>query len=698
MTPTFPATAHSQPSEHLTHPKYRPDIDGLRAVAVLSVVIFHAFPDLIPGGFIGVDVFFVISGFLISTIIFKSLSTDNFSFTDFYARRIKRIFPALFVVLLVTYGLGWHSLLADEFRQLGKHIAAGAGFVANLVFWSEAGYFDNASETKPLLHLWSLGIEEQFYIVWPLLLWLAWKRRLNLLVVTIAVALASFALNMTAVGSDEVAAFYSPQTRFWELLCGALLAWFTLQRKGTLVSAATATVKANPGLLSVLGLSMLAFGFWQITPEVAFPGIWAVLPVAGSVLIIFAGPQAWLNRTVLANRLMVWFGLISFPLYLWHWPLLSLARIVESGMPAATTRLAAVALATALAWLTYRFIEQPIRRNSPRSAVAILVVLMACAGGVGFYAYTRTGIPERPVIAMNAVLNSGFDGATGPYLAPGCGIEDPAQQALFAVCESDSRGNVRYALMGDSKAGALYAGLMRTSTEAGRWLFIGGNGPNGAPVPFLESDNDPVRPLTTLAINAIIANPNIDAVVLATAVRVLFGLSDGVGGGNLSAYDYNYLKKLNHVGNLDKTYEGVHRAVEKLVTAGKRVIIVVDNPVLPNPQDCVERKTSLPLVNRYLRNENPACEVPIATFNADIALYRTMLEKLQQAFPESVRIFDATETYCDADTGVCGPVKNGRMMYSFTDHISDYAAGLVGKQLNEDLAREVAANTTRQDE
>lgn len=174
MTPTFPATAHSQPSEHLTHPKYRPDIDGLRAVAVLSVVIFHAFPDLIPGGFIGVDVFFVISGFLISTIIFKSLSTDNFSFTDFYARRIKRIFPALFVVLLVTYGLGWHSLLADEFRQLGKHIAAGAGFVANLVFWSEAGYFDNASETKPLLHLWSLGIEEQFYIVWPLLLWLAW--------------------------------------------------------------------------------------------------------------------------------------------------------------------------------------------------------------------------------------------------------------------------------------------------------------------------------------------------------------------------------------------------------------------------------------------------------------------------------------------------------------------------------------------
>jgi peptidoglycan/LPS O-acetylase OafA/YrhL len=161
------------PTPHFSHPKYRPDIDGLRAVAVLSVVAFHAFPAWMKGGFIGVDVFFVISGFLISTIIFENLDRGTFSFAEFYARRIKRIFPALLLVLIASFAFGWFALLADEFKQLGKHIAAGAGFVSNLVLWSEAGYFDNSAETKPLLHLWSLGIEEQFYIIWPFVLWFA---------------------------------------------------------------------------------------------------------------------------------------------------------------------------------------------------------------------------------------------------------------------------------------------------------------------------------------------------------------------------------------------------------------------------------------------------------------------------------------------------------------------------------------------
>lgn len=175
-------------SGHLVHPKYRSDIDGLRAIAVLSVVAFHAFPGKIKGGFIGVDIFFVISGFLISTIIFSSLERDAFSFVDFYIRRIRRIFPALIVVLISCYVFGWFSLLDDEYKQFGQHVAAGAGFVSNLVLWHESGYFDVAAETKPLLHLWSLGIEEQFYIVWPLLLWAAWKKRFNFLSITVAIS------------------------------------------------------------------------------------------------------------------------------------------------------------------------------------------------------------------------------------------------------------------------------------------------------------------------------------------------------------------------------------------------------------------------------------------------------------------------------------------------------------------------------
>jgi peptidoglycan/LPS O-acetylase OafA/YrhL len=170
-----PTTSASDSIGHLTHPKYRADIDGLRAVAILSVVGFHAFPKLIHGGFIGVDIFFVVSGFLISTILFGSLEKDSFSFVEFYSRRIRRIFPGLIVVLIAAFTAGWFLLLADEYKQFGSHLAGGAGFISNLILWNESDYFDNAAETKPLLHLWSLGIEEQFYIIWPLLPWAGWK-------------------------------------------------------------------------------------------------------------------------------------------------------------------------------------------------------------------------------------------------------------------------------------------------------------------------------------------------------------------------------------------------------------------------------------------------------------------------------------------------------------------------------------------
>lgn len=200
---------------------YRADIDGLRALAVILVVLFHAFPYWVKGGFIGVDIFFVISGFLISTIVFTSLEQDNFSFLEFYKRRVIRIFPALILVLLVCVVFGWFVLLADEYKQLGKHVTSGAIFSSNFLLLSESGYFDNAAETKPLLHLWSLSIEEQFYFLWPLILWFSWKKRFNYLTITITLLLISFLFNLYKIKNNSIAAFYLPQTRFWELLAGA---------------------------------------------------------------------------------------------------------------------------------------------------------------------------------------------------------------------------------------------------------------------------------------------------------------------------------------------------------------------------------------------------------------------------------------------------------------------------------------------
>lgn len=434
----------------LAHPKYRADIDGLRAVAVLSVVGYHAFPGRVTGDFIGVDIFFVISGYLISTIILESLEAERFSFAEFYARRIRRIFPALLVVLCACLAAGWLVMLAGEFRQLGEHVLAGAAFISNLLLWRESGYFDPAAESKPLLHLWSLGIEEQFYIVWPLLLWAAARARMNLLLVAIAIAATSFALNVWRITSDPVATFYSPLTRFWELLAGGLLAWVTVKHQ----PIAEQFAGRYRSVFSVFGMLCLGAGLLMINNKSAFPGWWALLPVAGSVLLIAAGPNAWINRTALSGRPLVWFGLISFPLYLWHWPMLSFAYIVENEAPTRNLRVLAVAAAILLSWVTYRWIERPVRQNSAsRQICGVLIALMCLVGIIATGIRLDGGVPGRQVVIENAHSGQEFEMGSNPQV-PCSGIpEDPIASNL---CVRYSTGAPRktIVLWGDSSAGA----------------------------------------------------------------------------------------------------------------------------------------------------------------------------------------------------------------------------------------------------
>ena len=280
------------PNSHLTHPKYRPDIDGLRAIAVLSVVGFHAFG--ITGGFAGVDIFFVISGFLISTIIFENLQRNSFNFLEFYQRRIRRIFPSLLLVLISCLVFGWFTLFADEYAQLGKHVASGAGFISNLVLWSESGYFDGAAESKPLLHLWSLGIEEQFYFFWPIFAFLLWRLRAHFVWVTLALIVLSFGANIWFIGVDGVATFYSPLTRFWELLAGGCVAYACLFSANFSLQA-----KKNSNLLSLIGFCFIFGSIAFLTKHLSFPGWWALFPVIGAVLMLVSGSDAWIAKKVL---------------------------------------------------------------------------------------------------------------------------------------------------------------------------------------------------------------------------------------------------------------------------------------------------------------------------------------------------------------------------------------------------------------
>jgi peptidoglycan/LPS O-acetylase OafA/YrhL len=445
------ATTHPQ-----IHPKYRPDIDGLRAIAVLSVVGFHAFPGWIPGGFIGVDIFFVISGYLISIILFENLAKGTFSFSDFYSRRIRRIFPSLLAVLIACYLVGWFTLVADEFMRLGKHVAGGASFLSNFFLWSESGYFDNSADTKPLLHLWSLGIEEQFYIVWPILLWLTWRRRVNFLTVTILIALISFAINLALVYTAPIAAFYSPLARFWELLIGAVLAYIMLYRKDLASRWSTFN-----NTISLIGLGLFLAGVTFITKTSLFPGWWALLPTVSGALLIIAGPNTFINQKILSNRIAVWIGIISFPLYLWHWPILSFVRIVEGGLPSVGLRIFSVLLSMVLAWLTYKLIERPIRFGGfGKLKVCLLIFAMSIVGYVGYETYKRNGIELRAFNKINDGVNKalGYDSTRGPRRGE-CFIDDVDEKTnkFSKLCGVENKPSIL--IWGDSHAATLYRGF-----------------------------------------------------------------------------------------------------------------------------------------------------------------------------------------------------------------------------------------------
>ena len=425
---------------------YRPDIDGLRAVSILLVVGYHAQPWLVPGGFIGVDIFFVISGFLITRIILSQLKANTFSFIEFYARRIRRIFPALIVVLAVTYLIGWFVLLPDGFAMLGESIAAGVAFVSNLFQLGQVGYFAPDAAENPLLHLWSLGIEEQFYIFWPpaLLLVFGSKRRVMW---TAAIAAASFGVSLLIFFGYKDWSFYSPIPRAWELLAGGIVAYYTGPPEREKPRFAQ-----RENVLAMLGVAAITVAAITLNKDSSFPGLYALLPVLGAVLMIVS-PGSWVNRTFLSNRPMVLIGLISYPLYLWHWPLLSYLGIVRNGAPNVVEIWVVVLVAVALSWLTFRFVEIPLRRQKNAApklafglvAVGIAGIVTVIASGFEF----RFPREIRDIARLAPHSNAGFRDK--------CFLDTPGSEFNSGCIEPGDKPLML--LWGDSTAAALYPGL-----------------------------------------------------------------------------------------------------------------------------------------------------------------------------------------------------------------------------------------------
>ena len=302
----------------------------------------------------------MISGYLISGILFADLARGSFSIYEFYVRRVKRIFPALAVVLITAMAIGWTTLISDEFVRLGKDVIGCVLFIANFMFWSQAGYFDAAAETKPLLHIWSLGVEEQFYLIWPALLYLSARFRCVVLMI-LTVGVGSFTLNLLTYKSSPAAAVFLPHTRFWELMLGGILAYAHSCRIVQAQTKLWCSFLVNSA--SIAGLALIIISVVVLKGSDPFPGWLAVFPTIGAALLIASGEFALVNRLFLGNRLFVFIGLVSYPLYLWHWPLLSYGRIARSAPLDATTIFCILAASFVLACGTYWLIELPVRHS-----------------------------------------------------------------------------------------------------------------------------------------------------------------------------------------------------------------------------------------------------------------------------------------------------------------------------------------------
>jgi len=514
------------------------------------------------------------------------------------------------------------------------------------------------------LHLWSLGIEEQFYIVWPLLLYLFAKRSWNILWMIAGVALLSFALNIIRIGADPSGTFYSPFSRSWELALGAFLAYQTLHPAQVL----TSIIERHKSLLSGLGLIMVVIGFVVINESRAFPGWWALLPAVGSALLIASGPHALVNRFVLSQKIFIWVGLISFPLYLWHWPLLSFARIIYSETPPFDVRVVLVVLSTVLAALTYYLLEKPIRQSSSKRPLIIaLSILMLCICIAGVVVYKTKGVKSRHAGLLNADPASLDMGADRKRWANECGIPLEAKLILNS-CYSPKDQKATHAVWGDSKGEAIFYGLAREAMnqKSPAWMMIGNAIPMTGDILRLQGRN---AKKNQYVLDALLSNKDINFVLLVPAARSIFGLGE--------VYTRELMDASPHY---ETGLIGVSNAIQALEGAGKRVGFLIDHPGFPDPKSCISGGvTKSEFLNQFLfRKENPLCSMTYEQHVHTNERYRLWIKTLQEKHP-SLIVYDPTGLVCDVANNHCGIAKDGQFLYSYGDHYSDYGNSMVAK-------------------
>lgn len=657
--------------------KYRQDIDGLRAIAVLSVVLYHAGVPWLPGGFVGVDIFFVISGFLITRILVEEASTGRYSIANFYVRRARRILPVLYFILVVVLLLGLLLLLPLEILGLSESVLATSLFSSNFLFWKQSGYFDISAELKPLLHTWSLAVEEQFYVLWPLVLVFCYRRGWRISWVISALLGVSFALSCVFLTEKPIAVFYLLPGRAWELLIGAWLAaanfdWPKIQwlKNG----------------LSVIGLGLLAASVLMLNKSLPFPAWNALFPCLGAALLIAAGEGALVNRYLLGWRPLVFVGLISYSLYLWHWPLLSYVRILNLGQLPPVQAGIVVALSFLLATLTWRYVENPFRRggvnSSPTSQLInyALLGLMLCmmAWSVIYFKGFPDRIPVQALAAQEAAKD--FNAARGV-----CHLN--MEQVSLPDAEKCTNPRISGALnktlavWGDSHAEAMIPGvavipglpegLLLQMTKTSCPPLIGADVVRGGKA-YRECAE-----FNTEAIRIFRQHEEITTVVLAArwpvyAMEAGFGVPEETPGAPTYSLLASSGDRSAAISSFAEFGAALDRTIDLLVRAGKKVIVVGAVPEMKyDVPDCVARKrmSLLPTENCGLDQGAVAARIFAVNKEIEAAAKRNEVAAL---YPDRILCH---EGYCAVES------PDGEILYYDHNHLSTVGGRYVFSRL-----------------
>ncbi|MEM7215601.1 MAG: acyltransferase family protein [Pseudomonadota bacterium] len=653
--------------------QYRAEIDGLRALAVVPVILFHAGLETFAGGFVGVDVFFVISGYLITTIIVEDLKNGSFSLADFYERRARRILPALLFVMAVCLPFAWMWLLPTAMVEFVHSMVAASFFSSNFLFWSRSGYFETAAELNPLLHTWSLAVEEQYYLLFPLFMIGIWRfgiSRVSALLMTLL--FASLLLAQWAVYNAPDAAFFLLPTRCWELLIGALAA-LHMSDKGHFRKSSVSQIG------SLLGFLLIMLAIILYDKQTPFPGVYALIPTLGTVLIVLCAVPGTFVNSVLSFRPLVAIGLISYSAYLWHQPLFAFARhrLVET--PSTLTMLGLCLLTLVLAYGTWRFVERPFRSRStvpstqliPSISVAVVVVV-SIGGGVqlsnGFAARLNMDVLELAATPYR-YLAQRDDG--------GCNRDD--SQIDLTGCIRGADVSPTFALLGDSHAAALERSLTNEFAAAGKSYIQYTK--NGCPVAF-GFNNRRNHQCGKYLENAVadIRDRGIRNIVIAARWSGYIHKGDvenGVGGIEYRPDNGYTISPLSPDAEFDRRARSILAAYEKSIErfnrSGTRIFLVGSSP---------EQGWNAPLEMARRLHFTGAGNLP----DMPLAVYETRnkdVDHLFRALSKHQNIFyvDPKEILCDTDSSGCPSSRDGEPLYYDSNHLTNSGADLLVEDL-----------------